>query len=141
MNNLDRFQAYANAFEESYADDNWQRLEEYFSADAVYAPGDGTEAVGRDLVIAQLRKGVDGLDRRFDSRSLTATPPTSEGDMVSLSWQLTLSKSGAPDLIVTGVEDATYRGGVISHLEDGLDEGTVEGVGKWMSEYGDSLSS
>jgi hypothetical protein len=141
VNNLDRFQAYADAFEESYADDNWQRLEEYFSTDAVYAPGDGTEAVGRDQVIAQLRDGVDGLDRRFDSRSLTATPPNSEGDTVSLLWQLKLSKSGAPDLIATGIEQATYRGGVISHLEDVFDEGTVEGLGKWMSEHGDSLSS
>jgi hypothetical protein len=141
VKNLDRFQAYADAFEESYADDNWQRLEEYFSTDAVYAPGDGTEAVGRDQVIVQLRDGVDGLDRRFDSRSLTAAPPNSEGHTVSLSWQLKLSKSGAPDLIVTGIEQATYKGGVISHLEDVFDEGTVEELGKWMSEHGDSLSS
>jgi hypothetical protein len=141
VNNLDRFQAYADAFEESYADDHWQRLEEYFSADAVYAPGDGTEAVGRDQLIAQLRDGVDGLDRRFDSRSLTATPPNSEADTVSLSWQLKLSKSGAPDLIATGIEHATYRGGVICRLEDVFDEGTAEGLGKWMSEHGDLLSS
>tara|TARA_B110001469_G_C9502074_1_gene250652 strand:+ start:373 stop:531 length:159 start_codon:yes stop_codon:yes gene_type:complete len=52
MTNLERFQAYADAFEETYSDDNWQRLEEFFTADAVYAPGDGTEAVGRDQVFA-----------------------------------------------------------------------------------------
>jgi hypothetical protein len=140
MSNLERFQAYADAFEESYADDNWQRLEEYFTADAVYAPGDGTEAVGRDQVLSRLRDGVNGLDRRFDSRALTATPPSSEGETVSLSWQLTLSKAGAPDLTATGVEHATYTDGSISRLEDVFDQGVAEGVGEWMAAHGDLLN-
>ena len=63
VNNLELFQAYADAFEETYVDDNWQRLEEYFSADVIYAPGDGTEAVGRTKVFTRLRAGVDDLDR------------------------------------------------------------------------------
>jgi len=139
MSNLEQFQAYAAAFEETYADDDWQRLEKYFTADAVYAPGDGTEVVGRDQVLAQLRDGVNGLDRRFDSRALGATPPSSEGDTVSLSWQLTLSKTGAPDLTATGVEHATYTDGAISRLEDIFDEGIVESLGEWMAAHGDSL--
>jgi hypothetical protein len=139
MNNLERFQAYADAFEETYADDDWQRLEEYFTADAVYAPGDGTEAVGRDQVLARLRDGVNGLDRRFNSRTLNATPPSSKGDTVSLSWQLTLSKTGAPDLTAKGVEHATYVDGAISRLEDVFDEGVVEGLGQWMAAHGKSL--
>lgn len=140
MSNVERFQAYANAFEETYADDDWHRLEKYFTADAVYAPGDGTEAVGRDQVLARLRESVDGLDRRFDSRALHASPPTSEGDTVSLSWQLTLSKTGAPDLIATGIEHATYTDGAISRLEDVFDEGIAEGVGEWMAAHGDLLN-
>ena len=139
MSNLEQFQAYAAAFEESYADDDWQRLAQYFTADAVYAPGDGTEQVGRDQVLAQLRDGVNGLDRRFDARELTATPPTSEGDRVSLSWQLRLSTAGAPDLTATGAEHATYTDGAISRLEDVFDEGTAEGLGEWMAAHGGSL--
>jgi hypothetical protein len=140
MNYLERFQAYADAFEETYADDDWQRLEAYFTPDAVYAPGDGTEAIGRDQVLAQLRNGINGLDRRFDARELQATPPTLDGDTVSLSWQLTLSKTGAPDLKATGVEHATYTDGAISRLEDVFDDGVAERVGEWMSAHGDSLS-
>ena len=139
MSNIERFQAYADAFEETYADENWQRLEPYFTPDAVYAPGDGTEADARDRVLAQLREGVNGLDRRFDSRTLTATPPSSEGDTVSLAWQLTLSKAGAPDLVATGVEHATYTGDAISRLEDVFDEGVAEGLGEWMAAHGESL--
>lgn len=139
MSNLEQFQAYAAAFEESYADDDWQRLEIYFTADAIYAPGDGTEAVGRDQVLARLRDGVNGLDRRFDSRVLEATPPSSQGDTVSLSWQLTLSITGTPDVIATGVEHATYTNGTISRLEDVFDEGITEGLGDWMAAHGASL--
>ena len=135
MSDLEQFQAYAAAFEESYADDNWQRLEQYFTADAIYAPGDGTEAVGRDQVIAQLREGVDGLDRLFDSRVLDATLPSEEDNTVSLSWQLTLSKAGAPDLKVTGVEHATYTDGAISLLEEIFDESTPVILGGWMAKH------
>jgi hypothetical protein len=140
MSNLQRFKAYADAFEETYADDNWQRLEDYFTEDAVYAPGDGTEAVGRDQVLTRLRDGVNGLDRRFDSRALHADPPDSDGDVVSLSWQLKLSKNGAPDLTATGVEHATYSDGAICRLEDVFDDGVVEQLGEWMAAHGDSLN-
>jgi len=141
MSNLERFQAYADAFEETYSDDNWQRLEEYFTADAVYAPGDGTEAVGREQVFAKLRDSVNGLDRRFDSRALSTTPPTLDGDTVSFSWQMTLSKSGAPDLTISGVEHATYSDGAISRMEDVFDEGAGEALGSWMAAHGGSLGS
>ncbi|HEY5645169.1 MAG TPA: nuclear transport factor 2 family protein [Pseudomonadales bacterium] len=139
MSNIERFQAYAAAFEQTYADDDWQRLAQYFSADAVYAPGDGTEVAGRNQVLNRLRDGVNGLDRRFDSRTLVATPPTAEGDKVSLSWQLTLRKAGAPDLTATGVEHASYSNGVISRLEDVFDAGTVQGLGDWMAAHGKLL--
>jgi hypothetical protein len=141
MDNLERFQAYADAFEETYADDHWQRLDEYFTADAVYAPGDGTAAVGRDQVMAQLRDGINGLDRRFDSRTLTAAAPNSKDETVSLAWQLTLHKAGVPDLTVTGIEHATYIDGMISRLEDVFDDGTTDALGKWMAEHGSLLSS
>jgi hypothetical protein len=140
MSHLEQFQAYAAAFEEAYVDDDWQRLGQYFTSDAVYAPGDGTEAIGRDKVLAQLCEGVNGLDRLFDSRVLDAAPPSVDGDTLSLSWQLTLSKAGAPDLTVTGVEHATYTNGAISHLEDVFDEGTAKSLGGWMAEHEDLLN-
>jgi len=141
MDHLERFQAYADAFEETYVDDNWDRLEQYFSADAVYAPGDGTEAVGRDQVMAQLRNNVNGLDRRFDSRALSSTPPTLEGDTVSFSWNLTLSKAGTPDFTATGVEHVTFTDGGISRMEDVFDEGVAESLGAWMAAHGDTLEA
>ena len=140
MSHLEQFKAYAVAFEESYLDDDWQRLKPHFTFDAVYAPGDGTEAIGREQVLTQLREGVNGLDRLFDSRALETSPPSVEDDTVSLCWQLTLGKTGAPDLTVTGVEHATYTDGAISHLEDVFDDGTAKSLGKWMAEHEDLLN-
>ena len=139
MSNLTRFIEYAAAFEDTFGDDNWERLEKYFDADAVYLPGDGTEAVGRENVLQALRKSVDSLDRRFESRSLGESQvPTEDGNIVTLIWKLVLSKQGAPDLTLSGTEYATYSGGEIQRLEDVFDEGVVEGMMEWMSTHGGS---
>ena len=142
MSYTDRFLEYAAAFEETFADDNWERLEQFFTEDAVYLPGDGTEAVGRDNVLAALRRSVDSLDRRFDSRSMGDIPPPSEsGNVVTLIWSLILSKEGQPDLTLSGREYATFSGDAIQRLEDVFDEGVVETMGNWMREHGASLGS
>ena len=141
MSHLERFAAYAAAFEESYADDNWQRLEQYFTEDAVYLPGDGTEAVGRDNVFAALRNSINGLDRRFDSRGFGNMPdPTEEGDVVTLNWVLIFTKQGAPDLTISGVERLNFDGDRISRMEDIFDNGVMDNVGAWMAEHGESLN-
>ncbi len=57
MSTADRYRAYAEAFELSLADDDWTRLEQYFTEDAVYRP-DGTpdsDVTGRDAVLARLK--------------------------------------------------------------------------------------
>ena len=97
------------------------------------------QAVGRDQVLARLQASVNGLDRRFDARDLSSSPPSADGDTVSLSWQLKLSKAGVPDLTASGVEHATYTAGAISRLEDVFDAGTAEGLGEWMAAHGSSL--
>jgi len=137
LGNLDRFTEYAAAFEETFSDDNWGRLEQYFTPDAVYLPGDGTEAVGRDGVLQALRKSVDSLDRRFESRSLSESQaPTEDGNTVTLIWKMTLAKQGAPDLNISGTEYAIYADGAIQRLEDVFDEGGVDGMMEWMGKHG-----
>lgn len=61
--------------------------------------------------------------------------------MVSFSWHLTLSKAGAPDLTVIGVEHATFVDGSISRLEDSLDDGVAAGLGEWMAAHGKLLDA
>ena len=61
MSIQDRYQAYADAFEESYEDDDWSRIGPYFTEDAAYEgdpPGEGREGV-----VTKLKNAVDGFDR------------------------------------------------------------------------------
>jgi hypothetical protein len=141
MSNLKRFEEYAAAFEETYADDNWTRLEQYFTEDAVYLPGDGTEAVGRSKVLEALRNSVNGLDRNFDSRALGDGPtPTEDGNVVTLIWSLILKKEGVPDLVLSGRELLTYSGDAIQRMEDIFDEGVPDILTEWMQKHSSSLA-
>ena len=99
MSILDRFQAYAAAFEESYVDDDWSRLEEFFTEDAVYE-GD-PDARGRGEVLAKLKNGVDTFDREMDRRIPDFQTPTVDGDTLTLRWTVTYEKAGRPDLALT----------------------------------------
>ena len=91
MSNLERFMEYAAAFEDTYADDNWQRLEQYFTPDAYYAPGDGSIAQGRKDVLSTLNNAVNSLDHKFDARSFGDNPAPSESDnVVTMKWTLIL---------------------------------------------------
>ena len=96
MSIQDRYQAYADAFEESYLDDDWARIEPFFTEGAVYE-GD-PEANGRDALIAKLKNGVDAFDRRMDSRTPDFNTPTMNGDVLTMKWQVTYTKAGAPDM-------------------------------------------
>ncbi len=137
MSILERFAEYAAAFEETFIDDNWQRLEQYFTADAIYLPGDGTEATGRDNVLQTLQDSVNSLDRSFHSRTLGEGPsPTEEGNVVTLIWKLSFKKQGVPDLIISGREFLTYNGDAIQRMEDVFDDGVPEAISEWMQNHG-----
>ena len=137
MNIADRYQAYANAFELSYVDDDWSRIEEYFTDDAVYVgPPDAT---GRDAVLAKLKGGVDGFDRRMDTRTPDFETPTVAGDTLTMKWAVTYTKANCPDLTISGTETAVFEGSRIAHLRDDFDPGVQDTMGAWMAEHGGKL--
>jgi hypothetical protein len=121
--NLSRFESYAAAFEQTYADDDWSRLAPYFHEDAVYivrgvsAP---CELHGRDRIFAGMRKSLDGFDRRMDERAIVPSAPlVADGDTVTLEGCVRYRRGDAPssiDLRATIV--ATYAGGLIVRMED-----------------------
>ncbi len=140
MSQLARFAEYADAFERTLADDNWQRLVQYFTPDAVYAPGDGTEIAGRDNVLAHLQDSVNALDRRFDSRAFADTPPpTEDGNVVTLIWALEFGKAGVPGLAISGTEQLTWDGDRIARMQDVFDAGVAERLASWMATHGHAL--
>ena len=137
MSIRDRYQAYADAFEESYADDDWSRIEQYFTEDAVYE-GD-PDARGREAVLAKLKGGVDSFDRKMDKRTPDFNTPTVEGNTLEMRWTVTYQKAGAPDLVISGVETAVFEGERIVLLRDDFDPEAQKAMGEWMAEHGAKL--
>ena len=137
MSIADRFQAYAAAFEESYVDDDWSRIAPYFTADAVYE-ADG-EARGRQAVLDRLKGGVDGFDRRMDTRTLDFDPPQVEGDTVTIKWRVRYTKAGLPDLHISGIETATFEGDQIARLVDIFDPEAQKNMEQWTAQHGAAL--
>lgn len=135
MSILDRYQAYADAFEESFEDDDWSRIEPYFTEDAVYE-GDPEDAQGRDAVLAKLKNGVDTFDRNMDSRTPDFESPTVDGNTLRMRWSVTYTKAGAPDLVLSGLETATFEGDRIARLRDDFDPETQKAMGEWMAAHG-----
>ena len=138
MGILDRYQAYAEAFEESYVDDDWSRIEPFFTEDAVYE-GDPEDAIGRDAVLAKLKAAVDAFDRKFDRRIPDFQTPTVDGDTITMIWTVTYTKAGLPDLVIHGVERAIFEGDRIARLGGDFDPEASKAMSEWMAEHGSSL--
>ena len=129
----DRYQAYADAFEESFVDNDWSRIEAFFTEDAVYE-GD-PDAVGREAVIAKLNAGVDAFDRKMDKRIPDFQKPSVDGNTLVMKWSVTYEKAGAPDLVIFGVETAVFEGDRIARLRDDFDPAAEKAMGEWMAEH------
>jgi len=138
MSIIDRYQAYADAFEESYEDDDWSRIEPFFTEDASYE-GAPEDARGRAAVLAKLKTGVDAFDRKMDSRSPDFQTPSVKGDTLTMKWRVTYTKAGCPDLVISGVETAVFDGERIKTLRDDFDPQAEKAMGEWMAAHGSKL--
>jgi hypothetical protein len=137
---LDRFIAYAQASEETYVDDDWSRLEQFFTPDATYEVRGSPMACrleGRDAIFRGLKKSIDGFDRKFPSRKLEASaPPTVEGDTVSVPWAGTYDGAGLPPVTIRGRSVARFAGDRIAALADEYDPAGSPDTLAWMMKYG-----
>ena len=144
MGTIDRYLAYAAAFEEVYASDDWSKLEPFFTEDAVYefiAPAPfGGKYEGRVAVLAQFKNSVNGLDRRFDSRAVEALEgPIEKDGGVWMHWAATYTLAGAPDCRMEGEERAVFAGDRIRRLADSFTEAEAGRVGAYFAQYGTKL--
>ena len=138
MSIADRYRAYAEAFEESYQDDDWSRIEPFFTEEAVYE-GAPEDARGRDAVLAKLKNGVDGFDRKMDSRTPDFQTPTVDGNTLTMTWKVTYTKAGCPDLVISGREIAVFEDDRIALLRDDFDPEAEKAMGEWMAAHGAKL--
>jgi hypothetical protein len=121
-----RFGAYAAAFEQTYLDDDWSRLEPFFTEDAVYKvdglPGFECELVGRANVFRGMKKSIDGFDRQMGTRQLlTTAPPVVTDTTVTIHGLARYARPPAPDrLDLTVTIVAELDGDRIRRLHDTL---------------------
>ena len=139
MSIADRYQAYAEAFEETYEDDDWTRIEPFFTEDAVYEAAPEEDAHGRTAMLAKLKGGVDTFDRKMDSRKLDFSTPIQEDDTIRVNWKVTYTKAGCPDLVIFGREIAVFEGDRIATLRDEFDPAAEAALGEWMAANGTKL--
>jgi ketosteroid isomerase-like protein len=144
MTALQRFIAYATAFEQTYDDDDWRRIEPFFAPDAVYevqGSALGCRLEGRAAIVAGLKKSLDGFDRRFAKRALDVVDGTHEqGDTVAIGWTATYAVPGASSLVLRGRSTATVRDGQITRLVDAYPDGMDEEVAGWLARHAPGAS-
>ncbi len=141
MTNLEQFERYANAFEQTMIDDDWSRLGEYFAVHATYEPGDGRVGEGREGVVEALRQGVVALDRRFSAREIVETNLREADGVVTLSFRACYRDGDLPPLVIEGEERAYFEQGEIVRLEDSIPAETVAAMDAWFAAWGDRLGA
>jgi hypothetical protein len=144
MGILERFMAYAQDFETTFRDDDWSRLEQHFTPDAIYEirgkPPFACSLKGPTAIFRGIKKSLDGFDRRFATRDVAVTaPPEVEGDTMRVSWTVTYGRDGSPPLVLRGRSEARYAGDRIIALTDSYTDEHVDEVGAWMQEHGKGL--
>jgi hypothetical protein len=139
----DLFFAYAAAFEQTYADDDWERLRPFFAADAVYEVVGGPMACrieGVDGILAGMKKSLDGLDRRCDRRFIDVTgAPEIDGDTLRISWAAGYEVGDSPRGQFPGKSEATLRDGQIVELKDIYDDASMGPFSEWKEQYAPDL--
>jgi len=144
MSNIPRFAAYAAAFEQSYASDDWSHVRPFFAEHAVYEialePPMGGRFDGRDAILDYFKFVLDGFDRRFDSREIELLEgPTEPGQSVWIRGRAIYRKDGVPDLALELEETVTFEDGVISRLEDHYEPAMQKEIAAYAERYGVKL--
>jgi len=136
------FYEYAVAFEETYVDDDWSRLEPFFADDAVYevrGAGLGCEIRGKPAILRGLKKSIDGFDRHCIRHVELTGKPEIEGDTVKAPWRATYDLGGAPQLVFDGTSIVTVRDGRIVHLVDAYTPSEAAKATAWVRDHAPEL--
>jgi hypothetical protein len=144
MSKIPRFAAYAAAFEQCVATNDWSLLEPFFTEDAVYdipaAKPLGGHIEGRDALLAWFEEILDRFDRRFDSREVALLEgPKQTGDSVWIRGTATYRAAGVPPLVLELEETATFEGDRIRLLEDRYEPAMEKTVAEYLKAHGDKL--
>ena len=138
MNITNLFTKYAEDFELTFLDDDWSRLEQYFTENAIYKTGGvfSSESRGRENILAVLRANISRFDRKCDSRRLeTIDGPHVTGVILKRRWRCNFTLRGATDLSIIGDEHVHYEGTRICKLEESLTNDSQLLLSDWIKKH------
>ena len=143
MDPMQTFMAYAQEFEITYRDDEWERLRKYFDDDALYEVKNVSYACrleGPDAIFAGIKKSLDHFDRPMDGRKIDVlSPPAVDGGTLSVDWAVTYTRGEAPPVRVAATTTCTIVDGRITYLADTYDEGQEKALRAWLDEHAPDL--
>lgn len=137
MKPLELFLRYASAFEQTFADDAWERIKPYFDPEAVYEVESrivGAKMVGPDAICAGIRRSLDGFDRRFDTRRLEpAGRPEILEDGCRIAWKAHYEHPEVEPLCLCGSSLVRFRDGLIVRMVDTFTEEVETDFQSWQA--------
>lgn len=137
MSAMDRFLAYAGAFEQTYVDDDWSRVTPCFASDAVYtveSSAFGGVMIGPDAITAGIQRSLNGFDRLFDEREIEIVGrPEVDGDEVRLAWNVHYRKQGYEPYVLRGRSTVSFRDDLIVAMTDHYDGAADASLAEWRS--------
>jgi hypothetical protein len=140
-----RFIEYAQAFEETFDDDDWSRLERFFAPGATYDVRNvsfGCHLVGRDAIFRGMKRSLDGFDRQLPKRAIAVTePPSEDGERMTVGWSATYEKPGTPPFVLRGRSTVRYHDGVIAELVDEYPDGMDQEARDWLQKHAPGLDA
>lgn len=143
MSTIERLLGYVQAFEDTYVDDDWSRLEPFFAPDAVYrVVGSGRfdcELKGRDAIFTGIRKCLDGFDRHCERRLEAVGRPVVEGDTVRLRGIAYYRRGASPEFPLELEEEIVFEDGRIARLTDHYPPDFAERMDAWLARWGGDL--
>jgi hypothetical protein len=144
MSLVERYLAYAVAFEQAYHSDDWTAVAAFFTEDAVYDvpldPPLGGHFEGRAAILAYFKEILDRLDRRFETRKgAILEGPRADGESVWMRGRVVYGAVGVPDALVELEEVAHFEGDRIRRLADHYDYATKRRIADYLAAYGGRL--
>jgi hypothetical protein len=143
MTPLETFLAYFQAFEQTYVDDDWTRLERFLAPEAVYRVRGGggfdCEIQGRDAIFAGIRRFLDGFDRQCTREIRPVGAPALDANIVRVRGIAAYRRGESPELLLDIEEEAEFRDGVIVSLTDTYRTPVDEDMAAWIARWGEGL--
>ena len=140
---LQRFAEYAQAFEKTYVDDDWTRVEPYFAPDAVYRVVGSTswdcEVRGRAQIVAAIRKFINEFDRHCKRTVRPGGPPVEGADAVRVPAVATFTRGNSDELTLHIEMIAQYRDGLIIRLSDVIAAESEACLRTWIERWSPDL--